>query len=123
MYTQLLNNYLRTIQTAFKEVNDSLISRQKLDELLLEQRNLVKTLEDYAHFSRKSFDAGFTSYLAVLDAEQKLFASQLRYTGTQRDLLLSMVDIYKAMGGGWVTEADKMTVAPAQQTGAEAVKK
>jgi multidrug efflux system outer membrane protein len=106
-YAQLLHAYLRTIQNAFKEVNDALVSRQKLDELLQEESKLVGTLSEYAGFSRKSYDAGFASYLAVLDADRKLFTRQIRYARTQSNLLQSMVSIYKAMGGGWVVEAAK----------------
>ena len=122
-YTQLLNNYLRTIQTAFKEVNDALVSRQKLDDLLREQGKLVGTLADYNDFSRKSYDAGFSSYLTVLDAEEKYFVAELRQAQTQSDMFIALAGIYKAMGGGWVTEADKLTIAPAQPTEKTAVKK
>ena len=115
-YTQLLNDYLRTIQNAFKEVNDALVSRQKLDDLLREQGKLVGTLEDYTDFSRKSYDAGFSSYLTVLDAEEKFFVAETRHAQTQSDLFVALASIYKTMGGGWVTEADKLTVAPDQQT-------
>jgi multidrug efflux system outer membrane protein len=122
-YTQLLNEYLRTIQTAFKEVNDALVSRQKFNELLLELDKLVDTLEDYADFSRKSFDAGFSSYLTVLDAEEKLFFAQLRQAGTQSSMFIALTGIYRAMGGGWVAAADKLITEPAQQTEKTAVKK
>ncbi len=123
MYTQMLNNYLRTIQVAFKEVNDSLVSRQKNSELLQEQRRLVSALKDYSTYSRKSFDAGFSGYVTVLDAEDKLFIAELRYAQVQSDLLRALSDIYKAMGGGWVTEADKLMVPPAQQAEKAAAKK
>ena len=111
-YTQLLNDYLLSIQTAFKEVNDALVSWQKLDELLPGKGKLVSTLEGYNDFSRKSYDSGFTSYLTVLDAEEKLFVEEIGYARTQSDLLVALVSIYKAMGGGWVTEADKQIVHP-----------
>jgi len=121
-YTQLLNSYLGTIQTAFKEVDDALISKQKFGELSQEQRKLVKTLEEYSSFSRKSFDAGFSGYVTVLDAEDKLYTARLRQAQTQGDQLVALTDIYKAMGGGWVTKADKLTVVPAQQTEPTTVK-
>jgi multidrug efflux system outer membrane protein len=114
-YTQLMNEYLDTIQTAFKEVNDALISRQKFNNLLLEQSNLVRTYEDYMQFSRKSYDAGFSSYLTVLDAQQKSFVTEIRFTQTQRNAYGAIVDIYKAMGGGWVTEAANQITEPAQK--------
>jgi multidrug efflux system outer membrane protein len=115
-YKQLLYDYLKTIQTAFKEVNDSLVSRQNLVEQSDTLQRLVGTLEDYSQFSRKSYEAGYASYLTVLDADEKLYVALARYTQNQNDSFSAMVNIYKAMGGGWVTEADKLTVAPAQQT-------
>ncbi len=122
-YTQLLNEYLLTIKTALKEVNDALVSRQKIDELLQEQTQLVRTLTDYAEFSRKSFDAGFSGYLTVLDAQDKLYIAQIKEAQTRSDLLVALTNIYKAMGGGWVAEADKLTVGPDQLSEQTATKK
>jgi multidrug efflux system outer membrane protein len=122
-YAQLMHEYLSTIQTAFKEVNDALVSKQKFSEELKEQGKLLSTLKDYSDFSRKSYDAGFTSYLTVVDADQKLFAVQIRYAQTQSDLLLSMVNIYKAMGGGWVTEAANQITEPAQNAASKPAKR
>jgi multidrug efflux system outer membrane protein len=54
------------------------------------------------------FDNGYTSYLEVLDAQRTLFNVQLSYTQNQGGLFQALINLYKAMGGGWVTEADKM---------------
>ena len=54
------------------------------------------------------YDNGYTSYLEVLDAERSLFQAQLQFTKTQQARLQAMIDLYKAMGGGWVGEADKL---------------
>ena len=118
-YTQLMNEYLNTIQTAFKEVNDALVSKQKFNDLLLEQSKLVRTYEDYMQFSRKSYDAGFSGYITVLDAQQKSFATEIRFTETQRNSYSAIVDIYKSMGGGWVIEAGNQITEPAQKAASE----
>jgi multidrug efflux system outer membrane protein len=57
------------------------------------------------------YDNGYTSYLEVLYSESRLYNSELLQTQTQGTLLQALVNLYKAMGGGWVVEADKMTVA------------
>ena len=106
-YRQLLNEYQSTIQTAFREVNDSLVSIQKLRELLVIEARHISVLKDYAYFARSSYDAGYSSYLAVLDSERDLYAAEIRYAQTQKDLFSAMVNTYKAMGGGWMTKAAK----------------
>jgi multidrug efflux system outer membrane protein len=55
------------------------------------------------------FDNGYTSYLEVLDANRNLFNAELGYAQVKAGLLRSYVGLYKAIGGGWVVEADKMT--------------
>jgi multidrug efflux system outer membrane protein len=56
------------------------------------------------------FDNGYTSYLEVLDANRTLFNAELDNAQTKATLFRSFVNLYKAMGGGWVTEADMMAV-------------
>jgi len=113
---QLLNAYLSTIQTAFKEVNDSLISIQKLRELLKIQDRHIKALKDNIYFAHSRYDAGLCSYFEVIDAEKNLFFEELSYAQTQNDLFATMANIYKAMGGGWVTEAARQIASSSQKT-------
>ena len=74
----------------------------------------MAALRTYAGTARLRFDEGYTSYIEVLDAERSLFNVERSYTQTQAALLQSLVNLYKAMGGGWVTEADRMTVNSAE---------
>jgi outer membrane protein, multidrug efflux system len=111
VYKELVNKYLRTIQVALQEVNDALVSVQKLRELLQTQKRLVKTLKDYAHYARESYNNGFTNYLTVMDAENKLFSFETQYAQARGELLVAMVGTYKAMGGGWITQADNVRKA------------
>jgi outer membrane protein, multidrug efflux system len=115
VYKELLYNYLGTIQTAFREVNDALVSIQKLRELQQAQDKLVKTSEGYVGYARDGYTAGYTNYLSVMDAEEKYFEYRTRQAASQGDLFIALVDIYKAMGGGWVTEADKLAKNSAPQ--------
>ncbi|OPY81164.1 MAG: Outer membrane protein OprM precursor [Syntrophorhabdus sp. PtaU1.Bin153] len=107
---QALFQYQKAIQTAFSEVNNSLIDQNRTREQLSSQQQQVGTLRDYARVARLRYDEGYTSYIEVLDAERSLFDAELSYTQTQGVLFQSLVNLYKAMGGGWVTEAEKMTL-------------
>jgi multidrug efflux system outer membrane protein len=106
---QALFSYQKAIQVAFQEVDDSLIGLQKSREVLVVQGREVDALRTYARLARLRYEGGYTSYIEVLDAERSLFNSQLNYTQTQGTVFNSMVTLYKSMGGGWVTNAERMT--------------
>lgn len=105
---QALFSYQKAIQNAFREVNDSLIDQDRTRAQLETQRQQVASLQQYADTARLRYDNGYTSYLEVLDAERSLFQAQLQYTQTQQTRLQAMINLYKAMGGGWVAVADKL---------------
>jgi outer membrane protein, multidrug efflux system len=73
------------------------------------QRPSVETLRNYARIARLRFDSGYTSYLDVLDAKRSLFNAELSMAQTKGVLFQVPVNFYKAMGGGWVLEADHLT--------------
>jgi multidrug efflux system outer membrane protein len=106
---QTLFNYQSTVQTAFREVNDYLIDQKRTREQLEAQKRQVESLREYARIAWLRFDNGYTSYIEVLDAERSLFSAELTYAQTQGVLFAALVNLYKAMGGGWVVEADKLT--------------
>ena len=107
--------YRKAIQVAFQEVSDALINLQKSGEQLSVQGDQVNALAMYAHLARLRYEGGYTSYIEVLDAERSLFNAQLSYTQTQGVQLTSFVNLYKAMGGGWVIKAQELTQPPAVQ--------
>ena len=106
---QALFQYQKSIQVAFQEVADALVSLQKTREQLVVQGSQVDALRSYARLARLRFEGGYTSYIEVLDAERSLFNAQLTYAQTQGVVFTSAVSLYKAMGGGWVTDAEHMT--------------
>jgi outer membrane protein, multidrug efflux system len=119
---EALYTYLETVQTAFQQVEDSLIALQKSQVSLVAQGRQIDALQIYATLARKRYEGGYTSYIEVLDAERSLFNGQLTYTQTQAAVLAYYVSLYKATGGGWLTEAERMTVpAPAQPASATPV--
>lgn len=103
--------YQKAIQEAFREVNDALVSQDRTREQLKAQRRQVEALRQYAATARLRYDNGYTSYIEVLDAERSLFNVQLQYTQTQQVEFQSMINLYLAMGGGWVSEAEKVASA------------
>jgi len=112
---QALFAYQKAIQEAFREVNDALVNQYQTGEQLVAQKRQVQSLEQYSETARLRYDNGYTSFIEVLDAERSLFNVQLQYTQTQQTQLQAMINLYKAMGGGWVAEAEKMSVQPAEK--------
>jgi multidrug efflux system outer membrane protein len=105
---EALLNYQKAIQVAFREVSDALVSHAKSREELGFQERQVRTLRNYLELARLRYDEGYTSYIEVLDAERSLFEAEVAYTQTQSQVYVSLVGLYKAMGGGWVLEAERM---------------
>jgi multidrug efflux system outer membrane protein len=113
-----LLNYQLSIRNAFADVDNALVANQKLQEQLDAQVKLVAALKQYTELARLQYEGGFTSYSTVLQAEQALFPAELNLASIRAQLFNSSANIYKAMGGGWVTRADALTgstppVAPA----------
>jgi len=106
---QFLLRYQQSIQTAFREVEDALIDQKRLREQLEIQAQRVITLRNYARIARLRFDNGYTSYIEALDAERSLFEAEFVQAETKGALFQALVNLYKAMGGGWIVEADRMT--------------
>jgi multidrug efflux system outer membrane protein len=106
---ELIVRYRQVIQTAFGEVNDSLIDQSQTKDQLEALGRRTAALQEYARLAQVRFDNGYTSYLEVLDANRSLFDAELNYAQTKATLFRSFVNLYKAMGGGWVVIADKMT--------------
>ena len=96
-----LVNYERTIQNAFREVSDSLIAYRKTREVREQRELLVATLRDRARLSYMRYTGGVANLLEALDADRELFDAELSLAQARRDELLTVVQLYKALGGGW----------------------
>jgi multidrug efflux system outer membrane protein len=104
---QALLRYQQVIQTGFREVEDALIDQKRSREQLEIQAQQVESLRNSARFASLRFDNGYTSYIEVLDAERSLFNAELSQAQTKGVLFQSLVNLYKAMGGGWIMGADR----------------
>jgi multidrug efflux system outer membrane protein len=105
---ETLLRYQQVIQQAFREVEDGLIDQAKSRERLQAQRQQVVALQGYARLARLRYENGYTSYIEVLDSERSLFDAELSYIQTQAVLFRALVNLYQAMGGGWVMEAEQI---------------
>ena len=106
---QALLNYQQTIQNAFAEVDNSLIEGAKLREQLKDEAAQVKALQRTLDLAMLRYRNGYSDYLIVVDAERNLYTAQLQHTQDQANLFIALVNLYKAMGGGWVNQAEQMT--------------
>jgi multidrug efflux system outer membrane protein len=109
---QALDFYQQTILNAFRETNDALVGSQKKIEEVARQAQRVASLREFARLSRMKFDKGVASYLDVLVAENELFAAELSSVNLQAQRYIQLVNVYQAMGGGWVDIAGSMAPRP-----------
>jgi outer membrane protein, multidrug efflux system len=98
---QALVAYERSIQTAFSDVSNALIAHQRTRETRLEQERLVATLEDRKRLAYVRYQGGVDTQLNALDADRDLFATELTLAQVRYSELVSVVQLYKALGGGW----------------------
>ena len=112
-----LLQYQQTIQNAFADVDDALVSREQRVEQLAAQERLVAAFKEYEELAGLLWDGGYAPYSTVLQAQEQLFPQELNLTATRAALLGSAVAIYRATGGGWVNEADKLTPQPVAGSG------
>jgi multidrug efflux system outer membrane protein len=93
--------YRQTILQAFREVSDALVAYRTSRELRAKQESLTESARDAASLSAQRYRGGTASYLEVLDSETRYFAAQLGLAQARLDELLTLVQIYRALGGGW----------------------
>jgi multidrug efflux system outer membrane protein len=98
---EMVANYQKSIQNAFREVSDALIDHDHNQQQRKQEELFVQALQDADRLSTLRYQGGLDSYLQVLDAERNLFQGQLALARLRRDELVSVVQLYKALGGGW----------------------
>jgi len=96
-----LIQYQKAIQTAFTEVSNSLIAHQRVRESRVQQGLLVTALEDRKRLAYVRYRGGVDTLLNALDADRDLFQAQLTLSQVRLSEVLTVVELYKALGGGW----------------------
>ena len=99
---QLLNQYEITVLQAFREVEDSLVAIRTYRAEHTAREMQMNSARNAAMLSRARYDGGVTSFLEVLDSERSLFRAEIAASATWRARQTSIVDLYRALGGGWV---------------------
>jgi multidrug efflux system outer membrane protein len=98
---ELVYTYRQTIQQAFREVSDALVGYQKTRQFRQQLTQLVASTQDAARLSDIRYRGGVASYLEVLTSQASYFDAELNLAQARLDELLSLVQLYAALGGGW----------------------
>jgi multidrug efflux system outer membrane protein len=100
-HQQALIAYKQTIQRAFGDVSDALIGYEKFHQVRLRQEDTVKDLQESVRLSQMRYTGGTTTYLEVLDGQRSLFSAELTLAEARGTEYQSLVQLYRALGGGW----------------------
>jgi multidrug efflux system outer membrane protein len=96
--------YRQAIRNALREVEDALVAYQRLREQRDAQARVVAADRERLRLTRMRYDGGVSSYFEVLDSERQLFSSELALVQNTRAAYASVVQLYRALGGGWTPE-------------------
>lgn len=100
-WDEAVASYRQKVIVAFQETSDALVAQRTLIERRVALERQVQSLQNSVSLAIQRYQAGRASYFEVLEAQQQLFPAQDTLAQTQRDQLLAVVNLYKALGGGW----------------------
>jgi multidrug efflux system outer membrane protein len=98
---QALLQYQSAVAQGFREVADALAARRGYSDFLKSEEEQVSALRQASARVLRRYEAGYSSYFEVIDADSTLYAAELQLVQAYRNNLLSLVQLYKALGGGW----------------------
>jgi multidrug efflux system outer membrane protein len=104
-WDEAVARYKKTVVTAFRETSDALVAQKNLVGQRQSLKNQVQALRRSMELALMRYDGGRASYFEVLEAQQQLFPAEAALAQTQRDQLIAVVSLYKALGGGWKSTA------------------
>ena len=87
--------------SAFQDVSDALITRQKLAEVRVYDEQAVTALASSVKLATERYLNGKSSYFEVLQAQQELYPAQVVQVQTLTGELVAVVQLYRSLGGGW----------------------
>lgn len=96
--------YEQAVQDAFRDVSDNLSAHETYAEQVQAQRNLLTVSEEYYAVADRRYRTGVDSHLTLLDAQRQLLTARQQLINDRRNQLLSEVNLFKALGGGWTIE-------------------
>jgi outer membrane protein, multidrug efflux system len=98
---QAATRYLQTIQQAFRKVEDALVFHRKVREVRTERERRVAANRRALSLVTLRYERGLSTQLEVLDIQRELFSAELELASATRDQLTAVVQLYRALGGGW----------------------
>src|SRR5262249_14642372 len=104
--------YEQGVIKAFQEVSNALTAQQKLAEVREEQTRAVLAYRESVRLSTLRYTGGFANYFEVIEAQQLLFPAEIILAQVERDQLIAVVQLYRALGGGWSRYAEQPTSPP-----------
>jgi multidrug efflux system outer membrane protein len=110
---QVALRYEKAVESAFREVSDSLVARSKQAEVRAASEAQVRAAARLADIALKRYEAGLAAYFEVVDAQTELLNAEIAAAEAQRSLLGASVSLYKALGGGWDPAGPRAAAAPA----------
>jgi multidrug efflux system outer membrane protein len=102
-WEQSKQSYVKTVLTAFKDVSNALTAQQKLEIIKQHQTKQVEQCREAVRLSTLRYIGGLAQYYEVVQSLQQLFPAEYTLAQTERDRVLAVVNLYKALGGGWST--------------------
>jgi multidrug efflux system outer membrane protein len=115
-WDETVAQYKKSVLIAFQETSDALAAQQNLVKRREGLTSQARALQDAVDLALLRYDSGRASYLEVLEAEQQLFPAQAALAQTQRDQLIAVVNLYKALGGGWSKTENVAQAEPASSS-------
>jgi multidrug efflux system outer membrane protein len=112
---QTVYAYELTVLNAFREVEDALVGIETLKRELSARGDQMNAAVNARELSAQRYDKGVTSYLEVLETQRSAFDAELLYSGTLQQLFNSYINLYNALGGGWVSDAEEQEAIRLEQ--------
>jgi multidrug efflux system outer membrane protein len=103
-WDETVAQYKQTVHAAFRETSDALVARQTLRLREIALHSQVQALQQSSDLALDRYRSGRASYFEVLEAQQQLFPVENELAENRRDQLLAVVNLYKALGGGWMSD-------------------
>ena len=106
-WEQATIQYEAATANAFGEVSQALVDRTKLVETERQRARTVGAYQEAVRLANLRYTSGLSAYFEVLEAQQQLFPAEISLAQTRRDQLVAVVNLYRALGGGWQAEVHK----------------
>ena len=104
--------YEQTVLTAFSEVSNTLMAQEKFAAAIVAQQRAVRAYQESVRLSLLRYNSGLAGYYEVLEAQQQLFPAEISLAQLQLNELLTVVTLYRALGGGWQLTDEQWTQKP-----------